>query len=264
MSDFRIDQITNQAGTAGPQIAGITTFSGSSGLLMPSGDTFRRNNFNEQISLDGLFLFYDVSYQESYTEGSNTIRDLTGLSPDGIINGNPSYSNTYGGELSLDGADDWIQVYTKSQSNTLINTNNGTIEIWYSVENTTGFVFQYFSANNDRLYYDAAGSSFAIGDTGKDPTFDFESNKLYCFQASWDGSYVKTYLNGVKLREDRNWFSNPGFTFGGTEKYYIGRGWDSNPVKMTGKFYRHLIYNRTLSEEEVFQNFNAVKGRYGL
>ena len=39
MSDFRIDQITNQAGTAGPQIAGITTFSGSSGLLMPSGPT---------------------------------------------------------------------------------------------------------------------------------------------------------------------------------------------------------------------------------
>lgn len=39
MSEFRIDQITNQAGTAGPQIAGITTFSSSSGLLIPSGPT---------------------------------------------------------------------------------------------------------------------------------------------------------------------------------------------------------------------------------
>ena len=39
MSDFRINQITNQAGTAGPQIAGITTFSSSSGLVMPSGPT---------------------------------------------------------------------------------------------------------------------------------------------------------------------------------------------------------------------------------
>lgn len=39
MSDFRIDQITNQAGTAGPQIAGITTFSNTSGLLMPLGPT---------------------------------------------------------------------------------------------------------------------------------------------------------------------------------------------------------------------------------
>jgi hypothetical protein len=38
MSDFRIDQITNQAGTAGPQIAGITTFSGTSGLIPPQGN----------------------------------------------------------------------------------------------------------------------------------------------------------------------------------------------------------------------------------
>jgi len=39
MSDFRIDQISNQAGTAGPDIAGITTFSSTSGMLMPSGVT---------------------------------------------------------------------------------------------------------------------------------------------------------------------------------------------------------------------------------
>ena len=39
MSDFRIDQISNQAGTAGPDIAGITTFNSTSGMLMPSGVT---------------------------------------------------------------------------------------------------------------------------------------------------------------------------------------------------------------------------------
>jgi len=39
MSEYRINQITNQAGTAGPQVAGITTFSSSSGLVMPSGAT---------------------------------------------------------------------------------------------------------------------------------------------------------------------------------------------------------------------------------
>jgi len=39
MSEFRIDQISNQTGTAGPNIAGITTFSSTSGMLMPSGVT---------------------------------------------------------------------------------------------------------------------------------------------------------------------------------------------------------------------------------
>ena len=39
MSEFRIDQITNQSGSRGPDIAGITTFSATSGMLMPSGPT---------------------------------------------------------------------------------------------------------------------------------------------------------------------------------------------------------------------------------
>jgi hypothetical protein len=39
MSEFRVDQITNQSGTAGPDIAGITSFSSTSGMLMPSGTT---------------------------------------------------------------------------------------------------------------------------------------------------------------------------------------------------------------------------------
>jgi hypothetical protein len=39
MSEFRVDQITNQSGSRGPDIAGITTFSATSGMLMPSGTT---------------------------------------------------------------------------------------------------------------------------------------------------------------------------------------------------------------------------------
>ena len=53
MSDFRIDQITNQAGTAGPDIAGITTFSGSSGLVMPSGPTEYRGGRGRGVFFDG-------------------------------------------------------------------------------------------------------------------------------------------------------------------------------------------------------------------
>ena len=39
MSEFRIDKITNRVGDAGTQIAGISTFSGTSGMVMPSGPT---------------------------------------------------------------------------------------------------------------------------------------------------------------------------------------------------------------------------------
>ena len=39
MSDFRIDKITNRVGDAGTQICGVTTFSGTSGMQLPSGPT---------------------------------------------------------------------------------------------------------------------------------------------------------------------------------------------------------------------------------
>ena len=37
MSEFRIDKITNRDGSAGTQIAGISTFSGTSGMQLPVG-----------------------------------------------------------------------------------------------------------------------------------------------------------------------------------------------------------------------------------
>ena len=42
MSDFRIDKITNRTGDTGPQICGVSTFSGTSGMAMPSGPTENR------------------------------------------------------------------------------------------------------------------------------------------------------------------------------------------------------------------------------
>ena len=42
MSELRIDQIKSQDATRGPDVAGITTFTGTSGIVMPSGDTAYR------------------------------------------------------------------------------------------------------------------------------------------------------------------------------------------------------------------------------
>ena len=49
MSDFRIDKITNRDGSAGTQIAGISTFSGTSGMVMPGGPTEHRGGRDRGI-----------------------------------------------------------------------------------------------------------------------------------------------------------------------------------------------------------------------
>jgi len=42
MSEFRVDKITNRTGDTGPQICGVSTFSGTSGMAMPIGPTEHR------------------------------------------------------------------------------------------------------------------------------------------------------------------------------------------------------------------------------
>ena len=45
MSEFRINSITNQDGSTGPQVCGVSTFSGKSGVQIPSGSSdFRRQD----------------------------------------------------------------------------------------------------------------------------------------------------------------------------------------------------------------------------
>ena len=57
MSEFRIDQIKSQDASRGPDIAGITTFTGTSGIVMPSGDTTYRGGRGRGIFGGG----YDAS-----------------------------------------------------------------------------------------------------------------------------------------------------------------------------------------------------------
>jgi len=98
MSDFRIDKITNRDGSAGTQIAGITTFSGTSGMQLPVGPTEYRGgrgrgifaggynspspyltstmNYIEISTLGDAVDFGDVSDAGSIGSSSNSIRGV--------------------------------------------------------------------------------------------------------------------------------------------------------------------------------------------
>ena len=53
MSEFRIDQIKSQDASRGPDVAGITTFTGTSGIVMPSGDTAYRGGRGRAVFTGG-------------------------------------------------------------------------------------------------------------------------------------------------------------------------------------------------------------------
>ena len=142
MSEFRIDQITNQAGTAGPQIAGITTFSGSSGLLMPSGNTFRRNVLDDVVT-DGLVLYLDAGNDISYPGSGTLWRDLSGYSNNGTLVNGVTFNTDGGGSLTLDGTDDYVVLGT-----TRVCPPEITISMWIKFPTLEA---SYFYVNENSL-----------------------------------------------------------------------------------------------------------------
>ena len=93
MSDFRIDQITNRVGDAGTQICGVSTFSGTSGMRIPSGPTEYRGGRGRGLICGGRknpTYYNTINYVEISTTGNSV--DFGDLSHQ--VNGPKGTSNS--------------------------------------------------------------------------------------------------------------------------------------------------------------------------
>ncbi len=82
-------------------------------------------------------------------------------------------------------------------------------------------------------------------------------NELQTITFTHSNGTSMLYRNGVlKYQKAQN---SPLYT--GQTKYYT---LFCNPTYGTGELYTSQIYNRALSAQEVLQNYNATKGRFGL
>ena len=294
MSDFRIDQITNQAGTAGPDIAGITTFSGSSGLLMPRGDTFRRSvpeNYN--IVLKDIVMYLDAGNIDSYP-GSGTIwLPLTGkIDRLNLLNGVGYDSSDGGGSLTFDGSNDKVE---SLQNFSFGNTQQRTYDIWYKSTLGTYQVLIALTANSN----DYKWQTITILENGS-INYMFGDNSFYNERGQLDvgvnafGSYIpgltsstgewqnicmtinvnethpnriKLYVDGINYSDKINNYNNSGNAIYDGSMYLqfgaanFGQGNNSDGA-LNGSISNILLYNRALSAAEVSQNYNALKGRY--
>lgn len=77
------------------------------------------------------------------------------------------------------------------------------------------------------------------------------------------GTSYQMYLNGVPEGGDHTTYSwNPAYS--GLRVRYMGRGNAGNTRRLNGFLPVTKIYTRALSADEIKQNYNALKGRYGL
>jgi hypothetical protein len=225
-------------------------------------------NFSPKIVTDGLKVYLDAGNPKSYVSGSTTWYDLSGNNVNGTLTNGPTFSPEVNGCLVFDGVDDIVTTTFNR-----IQTSN-TFEIWanrtesVSVYNMmAGMYLPYFgfrAAHNLHFSETVGGVQRSLFTNDSSVLGTLVNNRWYCFHFtnSFDGvnTTMSSYSDGVF----RGSITNSGQTTTSTFRTLTLGNWRSdiidNPFK--GKISMFKYYNRTLSAQEILQNYNATKSRY--
>jgi len=208
-----------------------------------------------KIVTDGLVLALDAANPKSYPGSGTTWSDLSGNGNDGTLVNGVGYDSTNNGSMVFDGVDDYISIASQQILNL---SNDFTTTIWYSS-----------IAEDPQLLYSRYPDGYILGTRsaewkvtkygvvdiylGENPN-DNEVHSISVVYSSTQG--VMLFLDGLLVDSSGNTSDlKP------TSEMRIGLAQYGNHY---GNISNVQIYNRALTEAEIKQNYNALKGRYGL
>ncbi len=239
------------------------------------------------IVKDGLVFYVDAMNPRSWTgPDSSTVNNLRGTNT-GSIAADTSGSFGENNSFTFDGVDDRIDTGFVPKDNI---TSNFTISVWAnlnSVSNTavsalfgtsyfaSPYSFFDFGINRVSLtyyyYYWLGGGSNRPTSTTDYTISNFSLNTWQQFIVTYDGSDLKLYndnslehtISSVTITD------LPPHDTGFSGTSYMGATHDSRPASnpkqlINGEIGPTQIYNKALTQAEVTQNYNALKGRFGL
>ena len=221
-----------------------------------------------------LKLWLDAAQTPSYNGSGSTWTDLSPSASNITLYGSPTYSDSVnGGRLQFVPAS---TQYGLSTAN-LGNMPTWTVEAWVRV--TASLTGQVTSVVTNQ--YDLSTSlNYSIG-TNNSPTnynlcvgfFDGSwhntlgvsptLNTWFHIVGTYDGSTLTQYNNGSVTGSTLSYSGTP--SSGGVTR--IARRWDDTTASTNlfpGDISVVRIYNRALTADEVSQNFNALRNRYGI
>jgi len=191
--------------------------------------------------------------------------DLSGNSNHGELVNNPSFSSDNRGSIVFDGSDDFVRL---SNSITISANTNWTIHSVVSSnatassvpymrflgkDNTSANGFFFFEWNNRILSTNNDGTTFAF-QTGFTPALPL-NNQFFLLTLVGNGGTLELYLNNVKTNVNATISGSLTFDRIMTERGIFTPG---------GRMAFFLSYNRALSASEIEQNYNAIRGRFGI
>ena len=227
--------------------------------------------YNPKIITDGLVLTLDAANTKSYPGSGTTWFDLSGNGNHGT-NANMTFETDKGGVFDFNNNSSQSTI---ANSDSLNPVSQLTLEAVVNFDgDSADFIFEKGNVNTQYSIF-SHGSDLVFrtvhqGVSGYDSLYAYKymgggykivNGQYHHVLGSYNGSTKKTYIDGVEVAT-KNKTGNLTTTtlnadvgnFGGTSAGY----------PFGGKIALVRVYNIGLTASQVKQNFNAIKGRFGL
>ena len=233
--------------------------------------------YSPQIVTNGLVLALDAANPRSYVSGSTNWFNLTNTAPlsGSLING-PTYSSANLGSIAFDGVNDYVNY---GNALNFERTDSFSFSFWARANSLTTF-----STLIAKMDSSARGYFFAIETDGtlvsilrNTPTTNnlfvrtsisqVVVNIWYNLTVTYNGTSlangVSFYINAIPTSNTVSFDNLTSTTVTSQSgsiaaRPFLGGGY------LNGNIALSQVYNRALSATEVQQNFNALRGRYGI
>ena len=222
-------------------------------------------NRGGKIVTDGLVFCSDFGSKRSYN-GIGNIKDLVGNNNCNLVNAPEFGDDRAAGYFIFDGTNDGL---TTTNNLGITGASERTYNIWFYYVGGTRNICGYGSNStlklNDFMSYSSGGFHRFILHCyggGADTISTLPSrntlnlNNWNSVTVTYDGNAAHVYTNGV--------FSNSkSLSLNTTDSQFkIGLGYYSGYNSFNSMISSVKIYNRSLSAQEIKQNYNSTRGRF--
>jgi hypothetical protein len=222
--------------------------------------------YNPKVVTNGLVFYVNPSDPKCYSGGS-TCRDLTRINGDGILS-----DITFSSDKAFQMNSTTSRVYfTRSYINI---TNSVTFMVTAEVPSTLeyplimtsmngaigGMTINAYSSFENIISAFISNDSNSLSDEITDGVSSYPFKKVIGFTIN--GTVFKFYINGVLIST-----RSPHSAGNVNAQNLIELGYSSEFSGGTApnvKIYNSLIYNRALNDNEILQNYNALKAKYKI
>lgn len=234
------------------------------------------------ISRDSFVFYFDAANSRSYPKTGTSWYDLSGNGRTGTLTNGPTFDTSNGGSIVFDGINDYVDILSLSQ---YFGISKFTVSMWLNVASfanagttacalTNGKYTVFGPTNSYQGYSSTFSAAIQIDATSNVVATvmqsNYSTNTWYHYAAVYDGTQtgnanrLKVFINGSQKSLI---FDATVPAVGGTTNSTVLLGFQTtiNVYRwFNGKIGQCAVYSRALSADEVLQNYDTHKSRFGL